>query len=197
MTPSCEFAIYWGSMPDASDTPSHLSFSSSEEVDAYFKGIEEADGFMEVNFVEHSRYYVNKDDEIVERGGQGPAPKSTERYAVWGEQPERGTRAQTYAFETEAEAAAFEQGATDMAGWAKYFCVPSAEFKPCADALGAREFLDKAALEAFETHIENEGGFYDLVFVRADGAYVGADWTVGDPIENEPPAAPTPRRPRP
>lgn len=194
MTTPTTLAIYWGSMPDFSDTASTLSFDTPEELGAYFRGLDEANGYMEVNFVEHSRYYVNKDDEIVARAGTGPEPKATERYAIWGEDPERGTRAQTYAFDSEAEANAFQQGGSDMVGWATHFCVPSDEFKPCPDLKDVRAFLDKETFKAFESYAANRGGLDSLVFVRADGAFVDGDWALGHDVENEP--APPKRKPR-
>ena len=199
MSTAHSFAIYWGSMPDPSDSASTLSFETSAEVEAYFQGLSEADGFMEANFVASPRYYVNKDDDFVERAGKAAA-KDTERYVLWGEDPEPGTRAQTFAFDTPEEAAAFEQGVTDMVGWTTHFLVPSEEFKACPDLQAVRAFLVPEVWKAFEVHLaEQGGGGDDLVFVRADGAFVDSEWTLDQDISNVPaaPASPKPRKPRP
>ncbi len=186
------FAMYWGSNPEAGDSPSTLSFATASEVNAYFQGIREADGFFGVDFVENPACYINKNGDVAERKGASTATKETERYVIWEAHPEPGTQAQVYAFETPAEAAAFQSGVTDMVGWPKYFLVPSEEFRPCASLEDAAAFLSGEAQERFRAFVALEDPNDDLIFVRADGAFVDTDWTMDQEILNEPAPAVAP-----
>lgn len=189
-TPTQTATIYWGSTPDKDDTPSVVSFATDAEMGAYFEGVNAADGWMEVEFVDGPNYRANNDSEIVQtkakRGEVGPG----DVFAMWGDPPEPGTTPESYRFDTEAEAEAFTQGASDMVGWLKYHVVPDASFRPYRDVEDAFENLDPDAAKALKDHLDlNDDasvGYGDLVFVRSDGAVVGTDWSAGDRIENQP-----------
>ena len=189
---SFRFAAYWGACPDKDDTAQTLEFSTRGEVDAWLKGVNEADGWMDVSFVAHPHFRVDGEGNFVETlgGKKAPDPVPGRVHVIWGEEPEKGSTPDTYDFSTPAEAEAFCQGAQDMVGWTKCFLVPSDAFKPYEDIQSALTALDGEARQALQRCLdENEelpGVDDNYVFVREDGAFVNAYWDVDDPIENVP-----------
>lgn len=183
------FAAYWGSDPDTQDTATALSFADAPSHGAFMHGVNEAEGSFEANFVGNGAYYANKDGAFVERRGANTASSDKERYVIWGEKPETGARAQTYAFETVQEAEAFQQGVEEATGWTNHFFVPDASFKPypgLGEALAALPAVGRAALAFYMEREDIDEGHCDPVFVRADGAFVEEGWLAGASVNNVP-----------
>ena len=71
-----------------------------------------------------------KDGDFLERKGKSTKISDKERHVIWGERPDPGDRAQSYAFDSAERAAGFQRGVEDMVGWTECRFVPSAEFLP-------------------------------------------------------------------
>ena len=185
------FAVYWGCDTSNEASAQEVSFQTRPEYDAYLKGMNEAGDSFEAHFVANGAIYVNRDEDFVERRGASTETSPMKRHVIWGEDPEPGTRAETYEFETEAEAIAFQKGAEDFVGWSTYSFVPSADFKPYESFDKALDAIPeegkKAMLRYLSTQCEaGDNGLAEekLVFVRDDGAFVHEHWELGDHIEN-------------
>lgn len=180
--------VFWGSNPDAGDTPTKESFLNAKSYEAFMEGVNAADGWMECEFVEHLGYHVDKDGFIVAREGRHVPQRNNERYVIWGEYPEPGTRPERVCFETAEEAAMYEEGVRQMVGWTATHMVPFEEFKPCSSMEEALLLLTSEGVQALrEANALDEGMLDDdLIFIRPDGAFVKAGWRPGQPIQNMP-----------
>lgn len=191
--------VVWG-MFDPQYTPDEIQFDSLAEFEGYIQGVGEADGWMEANFVANGAFYVNKDEEFVERRNASRDTSPCYRHVIWGEDPEPGTRAQTYKFDSPERAAGFERGAEDMVGWTDCRFVPTAEFLPfdvLSSALADPRMSDavRASLGAYLDEQNIDPAMTDVVYVRlSDGAYVDEDWGPGHEVFNAPVSAPAPPR---
>lgn len=171
--------ILWGSTMDPESTPSTYEFATPGEVDAFWRGIGEGDGYMEMEEVETPDYFVNKDGEIVPRKVKKPSSfKPHSRFVVWGEDPEPGARPSIYEFENEAEADAFILGASEVVGWLGYHEVPGSEYRALGER--GREHYSPLALLAIEA-LGKDRAIEDYC-MAPDGSYVDADWTCGGPV---------------
>ena len=181
------FAAYWGSGPDKDDTATELTFQNQETLDAFMTGLNNADGWFGATFVAHSNFRVNKDGDIVENK-QRSTPTDCQRFVVWGESPESGSRAEKFEFDTPEQAQAFQEGVENMAGWTKYYFVPSVDFRPFDNLPEAQVHLQGESVEALASYMtQNEDDGYDgPYFVRKDGAFVSEHWSAGEPITNAP-----------
>ncbi len=103
------FASYWGTGPDKDDTATELSFQTPEAFNAFMTGVNNADGWFGATFVSHANFRVNKDGEIVENK-QRSTPTDCQRFVVWGDSPESGSRAEKFQFDTPEQAQAFQEG---------------------------------------------------------------------------------------
>lgn len=192
--------VLWG-MFDPTETPQELYFDSLAEYEGYIHGVNDADGWMEANFVSNGAFYVNKDEEFVERRNASRETSPCHRHVIWGEHPEPGTRSQTYKFDSPERAAGFQRGAEDMVGWSACRFVPTAEFLPFEDMASALADprLSDAARTSLAAYIEEQGIDpleSDVVYVRpSDGAYVEPEWDPRTEIFNAPDHQPAPARP--
>ena len=182
-----QIAAYWGNDFDPEDTAQELTFLSQEAHLAYLKGVDQADGWMDARFLPHGSFKVNKEGGVVEGKPRKPST-NTQRFVLWGDSPEPGSKAETFNFDSPDEAIAFQEGVTDMVGWTKVFFVPSVDFKPFENLVEAQAHFGGAAEQAIAKHLvaEASDGIDGPYFVRADGAHVSSDWAPGEPIQNEP-----------
>lgn len=179
-------ASYWGSDPNKSDEAEPLTFASQATYNAFMTGVNEADGWFEAAFVDHANYRVNRAGEIISAPPKN-TPEPTQCFVLWGEEPEAGSSAQTYNFDTIDEAAAFQEGVEHMVGWSKYFFVPSEEFKAYYDLNEAMSHLSEDGLKALAAYMDDNelDGVDGPYFVRHDGSFVDGDWSIGETIYNE------------
>lgn len=181
------FASYWGTGPDKDDTATELSFQTPEAFNAFMTGVNNADGWLGATFVSHANFRVNKDGEIVENK-QRSTPTDCQRFVVWGDSPESGSRAEKFQFDTPEQAQAFQEGVEHMVGWSKYFFVPSADFKPFDELSQAQAALPAEGAQALARYLadNDDEGIDGPYFVRADGAFVAEHWSPGEPVTNAP-----------
>ena len=181
------FASYWGIGPDKDDTATELTFQTRDAFEAFMTGVNNADGWLGATFVAHGNFRVNKDGEIVENK-QRSAPTDCQRFVVWGDSPESGSRAEKFEFDTPEQAQAFQEGVEHMVGWSKYFFVPSAEFRPFDELSQAQASLAGEGAQALAQYMadNDDEGIDGPYFVRADGAFVAEHWSPGEPVMNAP-----------
>ena len=169
--------ILWGSTLDPHDVPSSYTLASPDEEAAFWKGIEEADGWMDLSEVSSPDWRVDAEGDIVPRKLKTPTkthPHS--RFIIWGEHPEQGARASTYTFDTEGEAEAFSLAASEMVGWTSYSRVPNADYRFVDEAATTAPHLSpvgQLTLAALECGIIDRP---EPLFMSPDGAYVSEDW---------------------
>lgn len=173
--------ILWGSTLDPESTPSSYEFATQAEVDAFWRGVGEADGYMDMEEVESPDYFVNKDGEVAPRQVKKPtAFKPHSRFVIWGEDPEPGTRASTYEFDDEATADAFIRGASETVGWLGYHEAPGSDYRALGER--GREHYSPLALLAIEA-IGKEEAIEDYL-MAPDGSFVSADWQPGEAVND-------------
>lgn len=181
-------SFYWGSTIETGDIATTREFSNVAEHDAYMKGVSEGLDYFDATFLESPDYRVDSEGDIVPRKLKNPSKTSpTDRYVIWGENREPGDKAQTYSFDTAAEAQAFQDGAEDIVGWTTYFEVPDPSFKPYENAKAALEAISPQGQEALREYMRLEDDdLNDRIFVRDDGAFVDTEWGFGTEISNAP-----------
>ena len=178
--------ILWGANPE-DDLPATFTFSTEAAQAAFLKGVNEADGWMDVKWLDHARYKIDRAGELVEMKGARSPGAAHEVFAMWGEDPEPGTRPSTYAFDTAEEAQAFKQGADAAAGWTTWKVVPSANHRLVGDTDLLRDPVEYPWLnEKGRQHLVNLLDRDDLpavIFATPEGR-----WTDEDGVEGEAPS---------
>lgn len=196
MSPSTEIALHvlWGSNPE-DDNPDTFTFPTEAAKVAFIKGINEAEDWLGVTWVDHANYTVDEDGEVVEGARPRALPAPTDVFAMWGENPEEGQRPEAYTFATVEEAEAFKQGADACVGWTAWVAVPSADYRQVDDTLRLDE-LDRY------TWLTVEGRAHLVRLMKADGLpeTIYADpqgrWVDEGGEPGEAPAEPTRSAPR-
>lgn len=186
--------VLWGADPE-DDLPATFTFSTEEAKAAFIKGMNEADGWMDVNWVSHAGFKVDRKGEVVELPGAAPSSSAHEVFALWGEKPETGSHPSSYAFATAAEAEAFKQGASEAAGWTTWALVPSAEHRRIIDTSILEDESEYTWLTpAGRRHLIDlldQDELPETIVTTPQGAWADEAGTVGHAPDE--PEAPSPR----
>lgn len=182
--------VLWGSDPE-DDAPSSYPLANEASRAAFMKGVDAADGWMGVEWVTHGNHRVNKDGEVVEGKPPVKPVSPTDRFALWGEDPEPGSRPVKYSFATVEEAEAFTLGADEAAGWTGYHLVPGPDYRliPSASSLrdpGELTWLTPVGRQRLLVLLE-EGDLTDTLSATPDGRWASED---GVPMDEAPAVSP-------
>lgn len=168
MMPSPAFVdhVVWGLLPDADRSPTAHAFIDATQRACFWRGVAASDGW---------------DGATTTVSG----PRVT---VDWHREPDDQTPVtaqKDYAFDRDADAAAFSEGVAASVGWMALSRVPDASYRAWD---GQWERLSADARDALRA-AERDGrfdaqGLEGVAFVGQDGSWVGDDWTPGDPVQS-------------